>query len=109
MKRALDGSRPENAGFLREGAFLAVVILTDEDDCSVKDPAIFALPATQVGAGDFRCQPLFAYRCDTPISATAGGSYANCRVRTDSYLQDPAIYAQFLSTVKPAGKSVVAP
>ncbi len=108
MKRALDGSRPENAGFLREGAFLAVVILTDEDDCSVKDPAIFALPATQVGAGDFRCQPLFAYRCDTPISATAGGSYANCRVRTDSYLQDPAIYAQFLSTVKPAGKSVVA-
>ncbi len=108
MKRALDGSRPENSGFLREGAFLAVVILTDEDDCSVKDPAIFALPADQVGPGDLRCQPLFAYKCDTPISPTMPGSYTNCTVRTDSYLQDPALYAQFLSTVKPPGRSVVA-
>ena len=108
MKRALDGSHPENTGFLRDGAFLAVVILTDEDDCSVKDPAIFALPADQAGPGDFRCQPLFAYKCDTPISPTTGGSYSNCTVRTDTYLQDPATYAQFLSTVKPPGRSVVA-
>src|SRR5512135_1990238 len=35
MKRALDGSRPENAGFLRDDANLVVVLLTDEDDCSV--------------------------------------------------------------------------
>ncbi|MDB4955381.1 MAG: hypothetical protein JWO36_2950 [Myxococcales bacterium] len=108
MKKALDGSRPENTGFLRDGAFLAVVILTDEDDCSVKDPAIFQLPAAQAGPGDFRCQPLFAYRCDTAISPSSAGSYANCHVRTDSYLQDPALYAQFLSAVKPPGKTVVA-
>src|SRR5262249_13490511 len=47
MKRALDGSRPENAGFLRSAAFLAVVILTDEDDCSAQ-PSLFAQPDTIV-------------------------------------------------------------
>jgi hypothetical protein len=30
-----------NAGFLREGSFLAVVIVTDEDDCSASDPLLF--------------------------------------------------------------------
>ena len=37
IKRALDGRHPENAGFLRPGAFLAVVILTDEDLEKVPD------------------------------------------------------------------------
>ncbi len=32
---------PANAGFLRPDADLAIVILTDEDDCSAIDPAIF--------------------------------------------------------------------
>ena len=108
MKRALDGSRPENAGFLREGAFLAVVILTDEDDCSVKDSSIFALPPAQAGPGDFRCPALYAYTCETPISPTTAGTYANSHVRTDSYLGDPAAYAQFLSTLKPPGRTAVA-
>jgi len=30
-----------NAGFLREGSFLAVVIVSDEDDCSASDPLLF--------------------------------------------------------------------
>jgi hypothetical protein len=97
MKRALDGSRPENAGFVRNGAFLAVVILTDEDDASVRDPSLFALPGSR---DDFRAQPLYAYSCDQPISPTSPGTYTGCRVRTGSYLQDPAAYVQFLATVK---------
>ncbi|HWN70895.1 MAG TPA: hypothetical protein VNM90_24805, partial [Haliangium sp.] len=32
---------PDNAGFLRTDAVLAVVFLTDEDDCSAFDPAMF--------------------------------------------------------------------
>jgi len=108
MKRALDGTRPENAGFLRPSAYLAVVFLTDEDDCSVRDKAIFSLPADQAGPGDFRCQPLYAYRCDTPISATTPGAYTNCRVRTDSYLEDPAAYFDFVSSIKPPGHALVA-
>jgi hypothetical protein len=113
MRRALDGSRNENAGFLRPGAYLAVIFLTDEDDASVKDgsagTAVFGLPDAQVGGhDDFRVQPLFAYLCDQVISATAPGTYTGCKPRTDSYLQDPGFYAQFLSSVKNPGQLVVA-
>jgi hypothetical protein len=108
MKRALDGSRPENAGFLRKNAYLAVIFLTDEDDCSVKDASLFDLDADAAGPGDFRCQPLHAYKCDTPISATNPGTYTNCQVLTGSYLQDPSYYFTFLSSIKDPSKIVVA-
>ncbi len=109
MKRALDGSRPENAGFIRNGAYLGVILLTDEDDASVKDNTVFKLPDAMVGGHtDFRVQPLFAYRCATSISSSAGGTYERCVPRTDSYLQDPHYYSQFLTTVKDPGQIVVA-
>lgn len=109
MKRVLDGSRPENAGFIRNGAYLGVILLTDEDDASVKDKAVFSLPDSMVGGkSDFRLQPLFAYRCATPISSTAPGTYDRCTPRADSYLQDPHSYSQFLATIKDPGQIVVA-
>lgn len=109
MKRALDESRPENAGFIRDGAYLGVVILTDEDDASVKDNAVFSLPDNTVGGrNDFRVQPLHAYRCTTPISSMTPGTYSDCEPRTDSYLQDPHFYSQFLTSVKATGQVVVA-
>jgi hypothetical protein len=114
MKRALDGSLPQNAGFIRDGAYLAVIILTDEDDASVQDGSagqgVFGLSASTVGGlNDFRVQPLFAYNCDTPISNGSGSAtYTNCTPRTDSYLQDPAYYSSFLSGVKDPARTVVA-
>ncbi|MBW2460417.1 MAG: hypothetical protein JRH11_02140 [Deltaproteobacteria bacterium] len=33
----------ENAGFVRDDAILAVLVITDEDDCSVADPGLFDL------------------------------------------------------------------
>lgn len=42
MRRALDGN-PANAGFRRERAFLAVVFLTNDDDCSFRSSS-FATP-----------------------------------------------------------------
>ncbi len=108
MKRALDGSRSENQGFLRPGAALAIVILTDEDDASAADPTVFTLPDDQVGGHtDFRVQPLFAYACDAPISATTPGTYTNCKARTDSYLRDPAAYTEFLQTLDGPSQVVV--
>ena len=104
MKRALDGSRPENAGFLRDDAYLAVVILTDEDDASVLDPSIFAsLPGS-----DFPAQPQNAYHCDTPI-VQAPGSYTNCTADiSNSAYANPHDYAQFLSTIKDPSQTLVA-
>ncbi len=109
MKRSLDGSRHENSGFVRNGAYLAIIFLTDEDDASTKDSSVFGLADAMVGGhNDFRVQPLFAYACDTPISNTGPGTYTNCKPRTDSYLQDPAFYASFLNTVKDPAQIVVA-
>jgi hypothetical protein len=107
IKRALDGSRPENAGFLRKGAFLAVIILTDEDDCSASDKTMYNEP-NATPAADFRCA-MQAYECSTTISPTAAATYQNCRVKTTgSKLQDPAKYFEFLQTIKRPGQSVVA-
>jgi hypothetical protein len=103
MKRALDGSHPENAGFLRPGAFLAIVMLTDEDDCSA-DPRLYADPGG--GPEDFRCTQA-AYRCDHPISASAAGTYTGCKVRRDTLLTDPDAYATFLAGLQgPPGIAV---
>src|SRR5690606_31532765 len=49
MKAALEGN-PNNAGFLREDAYLAVIFIADEDDCSSKegtDGAVFAPDTTE--------------------------------------------------------------
>jgi len=109
MKRSLDGSRIENTGFIRDGAYLAIIFLTDEDDASTKDASVFSLADANVGGrNDYRVQPLFAYNCDTTISPSAGGTYTNCKPRLDSYLQDPAYYSQFLSSVKDPAQLVVA-
>jgi hypothetical protein len=107
MKLALDGSQTGNAGFLRDGAVLAIVILTDEDDCSVVegDPSLFEL--TGLPDDDFRCQPLYAYTCDEPISPTAPGMYHHCRPRTGSYLEDTARYYDFVVGLKGDPSSVV--
>ncbi|MEZ4366319.1 MAG: VWA domain-containing protein, partial [Kofleriaceae bacterium] len=53
--RMLDGS---NAGFLRPDALLAVVILTDEDDCSYEQPVTLALGQTLCSA---QMEPVGAY------------------------------------------------
>jgi hypothetical protein len=100
MKRALDGSRPENAGFRRPGAYLAVIILTDEDDCSVPagNTSLFTMPDDQIGGGDFRCT-VAAYDCDTPISPTQDGSYTNCKPKTMGLEGDPVSYFSFLKTL----------
>ncbi|NOY91253.1 MAG: hypothetical protein GXP55_08585 [Deltaproteobacteria bacterium] len=45
----------ENAGFLRDDASLAVVILMDEDDCSSADPALFDLSSPDYGDANLRC------------------------------------------------------
>jgi hypothetical protein len=98
MKRALDGSNPANAGFLRADADLAIIILTDEDDMSGPIPgdlmSTFPVQAS-------------AYTCDTPISLTTPGTYTDCTASSHP-LQDPAYYAGFLSTIKDPSQTVVA-
>ncbi|HEY5938221.1 MAG TPA: hypothetical protein VIU61_26400 [Kofleriaceae bacterium] len=49
-------THPFNRGFLRESANLAVIILADEDDCSILDPGLYELGEERFGPlGSFRC------------------------------------------------------
>ncbi|MBU1238151.1 VWA domain-containing protein [Myxococcota bacterium] len=55
MHAALTAGHASNDGFVRETAYLAVILVTDEDDCSVQDDALFD-PAIMV-------PPLNSFRC----------------------------------------------
>ena len=106
IKRALDGSHPENAGFLRDNADLGIVILTDEDDCSA-NPSLFDHPTSDAGPSDLRCA-LYGYTCDRPIDPTLPESYANCAPTLGGDLRDPSSYSDFLATLKDPSQTVVA-
>jgi hypothetical protein len=85
LELAVSGNVPENAGFLRPGALLVVIILTDEDDCTASDPnTLFdADDVVTLGAlTSFRC---FAQSvtCDQE-DLGAAGEKTNCVARDDS-------------------------
>jgi hypothetical protein len=109
MKLALDGSRPENAGFLRPSSFLAVVFLSDEDDCSVSNAAILD-PTAESAFGpfsSFRCTE-FGVICDgMPLSRTPM-AYGSCASRPDSYLYQPRFFADFLLSLRRPSQLFVA-
>jgi len=69
LARAQDPSDPDNGGFLRPDAELLVVIVTNQDDCSVPpdadlfDPAQLSLAAPYGGTGTYRCAE-FGLLCD---------------------------------------------
>ncbi|HKA91280.1 MAG TPA: vWA domain-containing protein [Haliangiales bacterium] len=107
VKKALDGSNPENAGFLRQGAYLAVILVGDEDDCSARDTAVFN-PARELDNinstlgvfASYRCTE-FGVTCDGLSSLPrAAGDYTNCEPRGDSYLYHPQEYVDFLRQLK---------
>jgi len=103
MRRALDGSNPENDGFLRDDAFLAVILVTDEDDCSASDAHLFAPPSgpdDPLGAlSSFRCFE-HGVVCD-PDTPREPGRYYDCASREDSvYLHPVAEYREFLLSLK---------
>jgi hypothetical protein len=113
MRRALDGRHPENGGFLRPNAYLGVIILADEDDCSARDTQVFN-PATQFDTlnseygpfSSFRCAE-FGIQCDGRTLARAAADYTTCTPRGDSFLYHPDEYVNFLRTLKGGPQLVV--
>lgn len=103
MRRALDNNAT-NAGFLRDTANLAVVILADEDDCSVADSAFFGSDPALGPLQSFRCFQ-FGVQCDP--DDTAPGAKSSCRPRTGSYLDDTAPFADFLVGLKRDARKVM--
>lgn len=104
LRRAL--VQPANAGFLRDDANLAVVIIADEDDCSVLDPAFFGPESAQLGAlSSFRCTR-FGVACDP--DDTAPGPRSGCAPRVSSALvEDVQPFVDALLAAKPDPRMVM--
>ncbi len=80
-------TNPANAGFIRPEASLAVIILSDEDDCSVKAPSLFFPESAELGPlNSFRCFR-FGTEC-SPDDVNAAGVKTNCKPRASSELID---------------------
>jgi len=107
-RRALDGHRTENKGFLRPGAALAVIFITDEEDCSVQMARRneTAPPTKDCQPGqpeswdcfntDYRCLAR-SMQCDQPMSAQ--GPHTNCKERSDSFLDPISKYTKFFGAL----------
>lgn len=112
-RRALDGHRTENSGFLRTDSLLAVLFLTDEDDCSVQlarrsentPQSMACTSGGDLALGcynlDFRCFA-GAVTCKEPLSAT--GNKTGCQEKANNYLEPVSTYAAFLDKLRPAGR-----
>lgn len=96
-KRALQN--PLNTSFLRERAKLAVIVIADEDDCSLDSKALFE--GTPDGAiVNFRCTQ-HGIECDGNPDLSVPGIRTNCRPRMDSpYLAEIDGYVDFLKGLK---------
>lgn len=82
-------ANPYNAGFRRADAALGIVVLSDKDDCSALDPAIFGPESDALGPrSSFRCTR-FGVVCDEP-DMTSVGPRTNCRPNASSTeIEDP--------------------
>lgn len=118
-RRALDGHRIENLGFLRKDSLLAVVFLTDEDDCSVQlarrselKPSGMRDCSTPEQNADFSCYGLDyrclarSVQCNEPMNTP--GVKTGCHERAGNFLEPPSKYTNFLRSLRPVSRLVVA-
>jgi hypothetical protein len=106
MKRALQN--PTNGSFLREDAYLAVIFITDEDDCSfLKGSDIYAADNGTTGIRQsFRCTR-FGVLCDQGGASTGDmnevGTKGQCHPNDSSQLLTKVgDYVTFLKSLKPS-------
>jgi hypothetical protein len=103
MRRAIE--QPANAGFLRPEANLAVVIVADEDDCSIAHPAFFSDDPALGRRESFRCFE-HGVTCD-PDTASLGDK-SNCVPREDGALVEGVEpFVQALLATKPDPRMIM--
>jgi hypothetical protein len=98
----------ENYGFLRDTAYLAIIFLTNEDDCSVPADSMLLDPNQQTtadmlgGLQSYRCNE-FGHKCDQPLPHTAPASpqtMTGCVSAEDGKLVTVAGFVDFLRSLK---------
>ena len=105
MRRALDPAT--NPDFIRPGAALSIVFLTDHDDCSLARTAMLDPFDTSLG-------PSLAFRCTEqgvicdPDDPRKPGTHTSCRPREGSpFVVNVSDYQTFLAQYKPDPDDVV--
>ncbi|MDB4962076.1 MAG: hypothetical protein JWP01_2075 [Myxococcales bacterium] len=104
MKRALNNN-PANAGFLRPDAYLAVIFIVDEDDCSMSKSSMLGPESAALGPlQSFRCTR-FGVTCDvggaTADAMNQVGTKSQCHPNENSaYLEKVSLYVDFLKKLK---------
>jgi hypothetical protein len=114
MKQALqENLHPGNMGFLRPNAYLAVIIIADEDDCSLAHSTLLTSNENgPLGAlQSFRCTR-FGVVCDTNGTTSDAMNVVNTKDRchpadNSAYLTKVADYVKFLKDLKPSDPSKV--
>jgi hypothetical protein len=111
MRKALDGSVPQNEGFLRDDALLAIVFITDEDDCSAYNTNMFdpvADAESPLGAyTSFRCFE-FGVECDGVVDPRELGPRESCHpLRDSSYMTDVESYIDFVKSLKSSDSRIL--
>lgn len=104
MKRALEN--PLNNGFVRPGANLAVVILADEDDCSLASSAMLGPEGSMLGPlQSFRCFR-FGVTCDQDSNTI--GEKTDCVASSDgTYVQTLDPFIDALLAAKPDSRMLM--
>ncbi len=104
-RRALDPDANVNPGFIRPDAMLAVVFITDEDDCSAVKTELFDITDTDLGPfTSFRCTA-YGLTCDQDLQEV--GVKTNCEPGLD-WLHKVDDYAPFFTQLKPPGGLILA-
>lgn len=104
VQRALEN--PANAGFLRDGAYLAVVVIGDEDDCSLQHSSLFTSSNDPI-AINFACTK-DGITCDDNPDFSIAGKRNTCHPSANpKYVQDTSRYVDFLKGLKPDPKDVI--
>jgi hypothetical protein len=110
MYRALQPGK--NPGFYRAEAYLAVIFVADEDDCSTEMGAMFGDPnagiSSQLGPRtSFRCHE-FGVRCANDPNPRSLGPKTGCQPDTNSvYQYEVQRYIDFLRNLKTDPKLVI--
>jgi hypothetical protein len=103
LRLALDPENHANDNFFREDAVLAIVFLTDEDDCSTYNDDFYDLDESVLGpVSSFRCFE-YGITCDPVDDARADGPRTNCHPNDESDYLTPV--SDFVAVVNRAKAS----
>ncbi|HEY4182739.1 MAG TPA: hypothetical protein VGM90_38170 [Kofleriaceae bacterium] len=100
--------QPLNKDFIRPNALLAIIIISDEDDCTADNTAIYDPANSAAGPfADFRCFE-YGWECDEGTMSRGNATYTNCRPRENSpYLRYPDTLVDRIKALKADPRDII--